>query len=136
MEQDVEELVMLLAIVGGIALAYGQAFGKYQVRLTDIACAWFGIPSERKGGINLMLGTAMAVLFTVAAAWKTGLWWIVPFSPLAGVIAAVDAATVHDAQKVEVIEKVAEERVQRAYTVGLHRTPTAGNRFLERRVEE
>ena len=125
MDEGTREMAEALALVAGIALAWGKAFGPYQVKLSDIVNQWFAVPSERKGGVNLAVGIVLAALFTTALAWYTGHWRILPFSLMAGLVAAVDASQIHDANKAQVVEARVNDTADEAYEQGRQDTIAA-----------
>lgn len=93
------QLTAIIAVVVAVSLAYGKAFGATQCQIVEWFVQGFRIPSRWKGLLNLVIGVALAALVALFAAVKTGEWSIVGVGALAGVLASVEAARVHDDAK-------------------------------------
>ncbi len=100
MEQDIAELVTLIAVVTGLSVAYGKAFGPYQTQVAQWVIHAAGVPRRLRGVVNLATGVVIATAFTVVAALHLGQPGIIAVGVLAGVFASVEAGRVHDAGSV------------------------------------
>ena len=98
-QSTVEQLTLLVAVLAAITALYGKAFGPYQVQLVQWAIDAFRVTSRWRGLLNLAIGVLFAMAVSVIAAGKLGNWWIVPIGALAGVMASIEAAKVHDQAK-------------------------------------
>jgi hypothetical protein len=96
MEQPVAELITLIAVVTGLSVAYGKAFGPYQTQVAQWVIDALGIARRYRGLVNLGTGVAIATAFTVVAAGQLGQPGIIAIGVLAGVFASVEAGRVHD----------------------------------------
>lgn len=99
MEQPVAELVTLIAVVTGLSVAYGKAFGPYQTQVAQWVIDALGIARRYRGLVNLAVGIMIATAFTVVAAVQLGQSGLIAVGVLAGAFASVEAARVHDQVK-------------------------------------
>lgn len=98
MNDSIDELIVVLGVVGALAVAYSKAFGGYQAELTQALIDAFAIKSRFRRLANLGVGIGLAVAFTVVGALWLGSWAIVPAGALAGILSSVEAGRVHDEQ--------------------------------------
>lgn len=96
MEQDVAQLVTLIAVVTGLSVAYGKAFGPYQTQVAQWVIDAAAVPKRLKGVVNLVTGIVIATAFTLVAALQLEQPSIIAVGVLAGVFASVEAGKVHD----------------------------------------
>jgi hypothetical protein len=96
MGDQITELITIIGIVTGLALAYGKAFAGYQAAITQAFIDAFSVPSRFRRLLNLVVGILIASAFTVVGALWLNSWTIVPAGVLAGILAAVEAGKVHD----------------------------------------
>jgi hypothetical protein len=101
MGDQITELITIIGIVTGLALAYGKAFAGYQAAITQAFIDAFAVPSRFRRLLNLAVGILIASAFTAVGALWLESWAIVPAGVLAGILAAVEAGKEHDAAKVE-----------------------------------
>ena len=85
-----------LAVVLTASVAYSRALGATQCQIAAWVIAAFRTPSRWRGLVNLGVGVALATAVSVVAAWQAGNWGLLPAGVLAGVLASVEAAKVHD----------------------------------------
>jgi hypothetical protein len=83
-----------------------EALGSQQCQIVEWVIAAGQIKSRYRGLVNLIVGMLLAGAFSGLAAWQAGDWAILSGRLLAGMLASVEAARVHDGQ-----EKGASERV-------------------------
>lgn len=96
---QIGELVAILGIVVGLAVAYGKAFAGHQEQITQAVIDAFQVKSRYKRLVNIAVGILIAAGMTaVGAAWLHA-WEIVPAGVLAGILAAVEASKQHEAAK-------------------------------------
>jgi hypothetical protein len=93
-----EQIARLLALVAAVAAGYGQLFGRYQFQIVEWVITAGSIDGRYRGVVNLVVGVALAGAFSGLAAWQIGDWAVVIVGLLAGVLASVEAARVHDAE--------------------------------------
>lgn len=101
MEQDTGDLIAIVGVIAGLAVAYGKAFGVYQASITQAVIDAAQVPSRYRRLLNLVVGVTVATAFTVVGAEWLGQWELVPAALLAGVLASVEAASFHDAKATE-----------------------------------
>lgn len=95
-----DQIARLLALVAAVATGYGKLFGQYQFQIVEWVIAAGSIDGRYRGIMNLLVGVALAGMFSGLAAWQIGDWSLVIVGLLAGVLASVEAAKVHDAEAV------------------------------------
>lgn len=95
MDDQIVQLFAVLAVAVGL---YAKAFGQYQFQIAEWIIAARQVESRYKGLVNLAVGVVLAGCFAALAAWKLGDWSILAVGLLAGVLASVEAAKVHDGQ--------------------------------------
>jgi hypothetical protein len=100
MGDQITELITIIGVVTGLALAYGKAFAGYQAAITQAFIDAFAVPSRFRRLLNLVVGILIASAFTVVGALWLGSWTIVPAGVLAGILAAVEAGKAHDSGNV------------------------------------
>lgn len=93
-----EQIARLLVLVTAVATGYGQLFGRYQFQIVEWIIAAGSIDGRYRGVVNLGVGVTLAGAFSGLAAWQIGDWAVVIVGLLAGVLASVEAARVHDAE--------------------------------------
>jgi hypothetical protein len=93
-----EQIARLLALVAAVATGYGQLFGRYQFQIVEWIIAAGSIDGRYRGVVNLVVGVVLAGAFSGLAAWQIGDWGVVIVGLLAGMLASVEAAKVHDAE--------------------------------------
>jgi hypothetical protein len=99
-EKNITELITIIGVIAGLALAYGKAFGTYQSEITQAVIDVFEVKKRFRRILNLTTGVLIASAFTiVGAAWLHS-WGVVPAGVLAGILASVEAGRTHDARKV------------------------------------
>lgn len=91
-----EELAKLFLLVGAVALAYGRLAGPVQMQVSQWVIDAGQIRSRFRGLVNLGVGMLLAASFGLLAAWQGGDWSVLAVVILAGVVASVEAAKVHD----------------------------------------
>ncbi len=96
MDAQMTELITIIGVVTGLALAYGRAFAGYQAAITQAFIDAFTVSSKYKRLLNLVIGILIASAFTVVGALWLGTWQIVPAGVLAGILAAVEAGKAHE----------------------------------------
>lgn len=96
MDAQMTELITIIGVVTGLALAYGRAFAGYQAAITQAFIDAFTVSSKYKRLLNLVIGILIASAFTAVGALWLGTWQIVPAGVLAGILAAVEAGKAHD----------------------------------------
>jgi hypothetical protein len=101
MGDQIAELITVIGVVTGLALAYGKAFAGYQAAITQAFIDAFAVPSRFRRLLNLLVGILIASAFTVVGALWLDSWAIVPAGVLAGILAAVEAGKEHDAGKLD-----------------------------------
>jgi hypothetical protein len=97
LDGQVTELITIIGVVTGLALAYGKAFAGYQAVITQAFIDAFTVPRRIRRLLNLAVGILIASAFTVVGALWLDSWAIVPAGVLAGILAAVEAGKAHDA---------------------------------------
>jgi hypothetical protein len=93
-----DQIARLFALVAAVAAGYGQLFGRYQFQIVEWVVAAGSIDGRYRGVVNLIVGVTLAGTFSGLAAWQIDDWGIVIVGLLAGVLASVEAAKVHDAK--------------------------------------
>lgn len=96
MDQSVADLIALIAIVAGLAVAYGKAFGSYQQQIAQWVIDAARVPSRYRGLVNLGAGVTIATAFTIIGSVQVGQPGLIAVGVLAGLFASVEAARVHD----------------------------------------
>ena len=85
-----------LAAVATVATAYGKVFGPAQMQLVQWTIDGFQIKRRFRGLLNLGIGMGLALVLSSTLAWLLGDVRWVGIGILAGIIASVEAARVHD----------------------------------------
>jgi cobalamin synthase len=87
----------LVAMVVALAAGYAKAFGVYQCQLVQWVIDAGEVPGRFRGLVNLAVGTALAAAFGALGARQADDPGLLALGLLAGVLASVEAAKVHDA---------------------------------------
>jgi hypothetical protein len=95
-DNDVQQLVAVAAMVTAAALAYGKVLGPVQTQLVQWFIDAFAVPSQWRGLMNLAVGIAVSVSLSLVVYQSTGRVSFLGVGVLAGLIASVEAAKVHD----------------------------------------
>lgn len=95
---DLERIVAMIGLIGGLSIAYGKAMGTQQAAISEAVISAGTIGSRYKRVVNLAIGLVLAILFTAVAALWLGSWEIVPAGVLAGILASTEANKAHDAE--------------------------------------
>lgn len=95
-ETTIGELTALIAVVGGVAAAYGKALGGTQMTLVEWVIDASAIESRWRGLLNLAIGLLLAQALSGLAVWIIGDPRFLAVGLLAGLIASVEAARAHD----------------------------------------
>jgi hypothetical protein len=98
MDDQIAQLLALVAAVVALAAGYAKAFGASQYRIVEWVIAAGRVPGRFRGVVNLAVGVAIATAFGGLSAWQAGDPRLLALGLLAGVLASVEAAKVHDAQ--------------------------------------
>ena len=101
MDESIDQLIIVLGVVAGLAVAYGKVMGGYQTELSQTFIDAFQIRSRFRRLANLTVGVGLAVGFTVVGALWLETWAIVPAGVLAGILSSVEAGKVHDREAAE-----------------------------------
>lgn len=101
MDNDqVNDLLNLIGAVVTLGAAYAKLFGARQTQIVQWVIEGFGVRSKWRGLVNLAVGLAIAGAVSAYAAWQTDQWAMLVAGVLAGLLAADEAARVHDEQAV------------------------------------
>jgi hypothetical protein len=95
------EIGGLLAMLFAVVALYAKYVGPYQTQLSEWVIEARQVESRYKGLVNLAVGVVLAVAISGVAAWYLGNLFILPVGVLAGALASVEAAKVHDDQEPE-----------------------------------
>jgi hypothetical protein len=98
MDDQIAQLLTLAAGVVALASGYAKAFGAYQFEIVQWVIDAGRVPGRFRGVVNLIVGMAIATAFGGLSAWQAGDPRLLALGLLAGVLASVEAAKVHDAQ--------------------------------------
>ena len=98
-EAHIGELTALIAVVASVAAAYGKAFGSTQMTLVEWVITASDLDRRWRGLLNLGIGLLLAQALTGLAVWMIGDPRFLAIGVLAGLIASVEAARVHDANQ-------------------------------------
>lgn len=96
-EATIGELTALIAVVGSVAAAYGKALGPAQMQLVQWVIEALRVERRYRGLLNLAVGLLLALALSALAGWTIGDPRLPAIGLLAGIIASVEAARVHDA---------------------------------------
>ena len=99
MEKNITELITIIGVITGLALAYGKAFGTYQSEITQAVIDVFEVKTRFRRILNLTVGIMIANAFTIVGAAWLHAWGVIPAGMLAGILASVEAGRTHDARK-------------------------------------
>jgi hypothetical protein len=118
-DDQIAGLLASVAAVVALAAGYAKAFGAYQCQLVQWVIDAGRVPGRRRGLVNLAVGTALAAAFGALGAWQADDPGILALGLLAGVLASVEAAKVHDAKdQAGVLGKTDPGRVERPGRAG------------------
>jgi hypothetical protein len=106
-DEQTTELLGLLAVVLGLSVGYGKAFGAYQTYVTQAVIDSVGVRSRYRAAVNIGVGLVLAVAFSTLGAWRLGDWSLLAAGGFAGFLASVEAGKVHDEKDAE--EKAAKD---------------------------
>jgi hypothetical protein len=95
-ESTLRDLTALIAVVVTVAAAYGKALGSTQMTLVEWVIAATGVAARWRGLLNLAIGISLAQALSGLAVWVIGEPRLLAIGLVAGLIASVEAARVHD----------------------------------------
>ena len=99
MQANVDELIVIIGVIAALSVAFGKAFGPYQTEISQAVIDALQVPSRYRRILNMGIGVAIGVIFTLVGALSIGEWQIVPAGILAGIMASVEASKVHDRER-------------------------------------
>jgi hypothetical protein len=97
MNDQLQQLTVLAALVSGAALAYARLLGNAQMYIVQAAIDALSLPSKLRPAVNIALGLFLAILFSLLLAWYAADLRLLAVGVLAGILASVSAAQAHDA---------------------------------------
>ena len=103
MDDQIAQLLALVATVVALSAGYAKAFGAYQCQIVQWVIDAGRVASRFRGIVNLIVGVAIAAAFGGLGAWQAGDPGILALGLLAGVLASVEAAKVHDGRSGSVV---------------------------------
>jgi hypothetical protein len=98
MDDQIAQLLALAATVVALSAGYAKAFGAYQCQIVQWVIDAGRVPGRFRGVVNLAVGVAIAAGVGGLGARQAGDPGILVLGLLAGILASVEAAKVHDAQ--------------------------------------
>lgn len=97
MNDQLQQLTVLAALVSGAALAYARLLGNAQMYIVQAAIDALSLPSKLRPAVNIALGLLLAILFSLLLAWYAADLRLLAVGILAGILSSVSAAQAHDA---------------------------------------
>jgi hypothetical protein len=97
LDAQIAQLLALVATVVALATGYAKAFDAYQFQIVQWVIDAGRVPGRFRGMVYLIVGVAIAAAFSGLGAWQAGDPGLLALGLLAGVLASVEAAKVHDA---------------------------------------
>ena len=96
MQTDADGILAAIGLVLALSIGYGKVVGPLQTDISQAFIDAFAVPTPYKRLLNLGVGLALAVAVAIIGAVAVDSWALVPAGVLAGVMASVEAARVHD----------------------------------------
>lgn len=96
MQTDADGILAAIGLVLALSIGYGKVVGPLQTDISQAFIDAFAVPSSYKRLLNLGVGLVLAVAVAIIGAVAVDSWALVPAGVLAGVMASVEAAKVHD----------------------------------------
>lgn len=93
---DTEKIIALGTVMIALAVAFGKAFGPYQMTLSQWVIDALKVKGRYRGLVNLAVGLVIATGFSVIAAYEMEQWAIVAVGAFAGFLASIEAGRQHD----------------------------------------
>lgn len=98
MDAQTAQLLALVATVVALAAGYAKAFHVHQFQIVEWVIDAGRVPGRFRGLVNLVVGVAIAAAFSGLGAWQAEESALLALGLLAGVLASVEAAKLHDAR--------------------------------------
>jgi urea transporter len=96
MDDQFSNLLATLGAIAAVAIGYAKVFAPYQFQIAEWVIEARQIKSRNKGLVNFAVGVALALALSAFAAWQAADWSLLAVGALAGIMASVEAAKVHD----------------------------------------
>ena len=96
MTEGTDGILAAIGVVLALSIGYARVVGPLQTDISQAFIDAFAVPSSYKRLLNLGVGLVLAVTVAIIGAVAVDSWALVPAGVLAGVMASVEAAKVHD----------------------------------------